>query len=131
MQVENEYLGGKKSKVWTYIIGLIVLIVAVIGANFAWSNPTLAREGGRPPNYGPRVFDLSRWLENGAQRYIWIAKVRGTSRVSSIHEHQAQAQVEQLADAQRVERVEFRRGHVERSSTTTGMTRSVRFAYSS
>lgn len=44
MQVENEYLGGKKSKVWTYILVLVVLIVAVIGANFAWSNPALARE---------------------------------------------------------------------------------------
>lgn len=45
MQVENEYLGGKKSKVWTYIIVLVILVIGVIGANFAWSNPTLAREG--------------------------------------------------------------------------------------
>ena len=45
MQVENEYLGGKKSKVWTYIIVLVVLVIGVIGANFAWSNPALAREG--------------------------------------------------------------------------------------
>ncbi len=45
MPVETEYLGGKKAKVWTYIILLLVLVGAVLAANFAWSNPQLAREG--------------------------------------------------------------------------------------
>lgn len=44
-QVENEYLGGKKSKIWTYIILLAVLVGGVLLANFAWSNPELARRG--------------------------------------------------------------------------------------
>jgi hypothetical protein len=44
-QVENEYLGGKKSKVWTYIILLVVLVGGVLLANFVWSNPELARRG--------------------------------------------------------------------------------------
>ncbi|HTE51377.1 MAG TPA: hypothetical protein VK698_10970 [Kofleriaceae bacterium] len=53
-QAENEYLGGKKSKVWTYIILLVFLIVAVVVANFAWTNPEAARTGlhsiaGLPP----------------------------------------------------------------------------------
>ncbi|HWM85886.1 MAG TPA: hypothetical protein VNO33_08605 [Kofleriaceae bacterium] len=53
-QVENEYLGGRKSKVWTYIILLVLLIVGVVIANFAWSNPEMARSGvtsllGLPP----------------------------------------------------------------------------------
>jgi hypothetical protein len=45
MQPENEYLGGKKSKVWSYIILLGVLIAGVLVANFVWSNPELARSG--------------------------------------------------------------------------------------
>jgi hypothetical protein len=44
-QGETEYLGGKKSKVWTYIILLVVLVVGVILANFAWTNPEMARSG--------------------------------------------------------------------------------------
>jgi hypothetical protein len=44
-QVETEYLGSKKSKVWTYIILLVVLIAGVLIANFAWSNPEMARTG--------------------------------------------------------------------------------------
>ncbi len=45
MEVEREYLGGKRSKVWTYMILFGVLIVAVIVANFALSNPDLAKNG--------------------------------------------------------------------------------------
>ncbi|HEU5059848.1 MAG TPA: hypothetical protein VFU21_25130 [Kofleriaceae bacterium] len=45
MQPENEYLGGKKAKLWTYIILLGVLIAGVLVVNFAWKNPELAETG--------------------------------------------------------------------------------------
>ncbi len=53
-QAETEYLGGKKAKVWTYLILLVVLVVGVLIANLAWSNPELAQSGassllGLPP----------------------------------------------------------------------------------
>jgi hypothetical protein len=45
MQPENEYLGGKKAKLWTYIILLAVLIAGVLVVNFALKNPELAETG--------------------------------------------------------------------------------------
>ncbi len=45
MRVENEYMGGKKAKLWTYIILLGVLILGVVIVNFAWKNPKLAESG--------------------------------------------------------------------------------------
>jgi hypothetical protein len=45
MQVENEYMGGKKAKLWTYIILLGVLIAGVVVVNFALKNPELAESG--------------------------------------------------------------------------------------
>ncbi len=45
MQVENEYMGGKKAKLWTYIILLGVLVLGVVVVNFAWKNPKLAESG--------------------------------------------------------------------------------------
>jgi len=45
MQVENEYMGGKKSKVWTYIILLGVLVLGVVLLNFVWKSPELAKTG--------------------------------------------------------------------------------------
>jgi hypothetical protein len=45
MQVENEYMGGRKAKLWTYIILLGVLVLGVIVFNFAWKNPELAESG--------------------------------------------------------------------------------------
>jgi hypothetical protein len=45
VQVENEYLGGKKAKLWTYIILLGVLVLGVVVVNFAWKNPELAESG--------------------------------------------------------------------------------------
>ena len=45
MQVENEYMGGRKAKLWTYIILLGVLIAGVLVVNFAWKNPELAETG--------------------------------------------------------------------------------------
>jgi hypothetical protein len=42
---ETEYMGGRKSKVWTYLILAGVLIVGVVVANFALSNPETAQTG--------------------------------------------------------------------------------------
>lgn len=45
MSVEKEFMGGRKSKMWTYLIFLGVLIVGALIANLAFSNPTMAKEG--------------------------------------------------------------------------------------
>lgn len=42
--VEQEFLGGSKAKVWTYLILAGLLLVALIIANFAWENPEDARQ---------------------------------------------------------------------------------------
>jgi hypothetical protein len=42
---ERQFMGGQKSKVWTYLILMVVLIAIVILINVEWKNPTLAREG--------------------------------------------------------------------------------------
>jgi hypothetical protein len=42
---ETEYMGGSKAKVWTYLILAGVLIVGVVVANFAISNPETAQSG--------------------------------------------------------------------------------------
>jgi hypothetical protein len=36
---EKEYMGGKKAKVWTYLILAAVLLIGLVIANFAWENP--------------------------------------------------------------------------------------------
>ncbi len=45
MSAEKEYMGGRKSKMWTYFIFLGVLIIGALVANLVFSNPTVAREG--------------------------------------------------------------------------------------
>lgn len=42
---EREFMGGQKSKMWTYLILMVVLIAIVIVVNLVWKNPTAAREG--------------------------------------------------------------------------------------
>lgn len=47
-------MGGNKAKMWTYLILAVVLILGIVVANFALSNPELARNGmdafmGMPP----------------------------------------------------------------------------------
>lgn len=45
VEAEREYMGGKRSKMWTYLILLVVLVLGVIVANFAFSNPEIAKNG--------------------------------------------------------------------------------------
>lgn len=45
MRVENEYMGGKKAKLWTYIILLLLLVVGVVVFNLVIKKPELARTG--------------------------------------------------------------------------------------
>jgi len=53
-------MGGSRAKMWTYLIFAVVLIVGIVVANFALSNPDLARNGmdaflGMPPWAFPLV----------------------------------------------------------------------------
>ncbi|KIG15316.1 hypothetical protein DB30_05743 [Enhygromyxa salina] len=41
--VEEEYMGGSKARVWTYVILAGLLLVGLLVANFAWENPEDAR----------------------------------------------------------------------------------------
>lgn len=41
--VEQEYMGGSKARVWTYVILAGLLLVALLVANFVWENPSDAR----------------------------------------------------------------------------------------
>lgn len=38
-------MGGQKSKMWTYLILMALLIAIVIVINLVWKNPTAAKEG--------------------------------------------------------------------------------------
>jgi hypothetical protein len=40
---ETEYLGGRKAKIWTYLILGLVLVACVVAANFAITHPETAR----------------------------------------------------------------------------------------
>jgi hypothetical protein len=58
--MEREYMGTGKAKVWTYLILGVVLVIAIVVANFAIANPTVAREGveafmGLPPWAFPAI----------------------------------------------------------------------------
>lgn len=53
-------MGTGKAKVWTYLILGVVLVIAIVVANFAIANPTVAREGveafmGLPPWAFPAI----------------------------------------------------------------------------
>jgi len=45
MAEERQFMGTGKSKMWTYLIMLAVLIIGALVANLALSNPTIAKEG--------------------------------------------------------------------------------------
>lgn len=42
---ERQFLGGEKSKIWTYLILMVLLVVIAIVVNVVWNNPTRATEG--------------------------------------------------------------------------------------
>ncbi len=42
---EREFMGGQKSRMWTYLILMGLLIGIVIVVNVVWKNPTAARDG--------------------------------------------------------------------------------------
>jgi hypothetical protein len=44
-QPETEFMGGRKAKIWTYLILGLVLVVAILVFSFALSNPELAKSG--------------------------------------------------------------------------------------
>lgn len=43
--VEREFMGKGRSRVWTYLILMILLVAIVVVINLVWNNPTGAREG--------------------------------------------------------------------------------------
>jgi hypothetical protein len=45
MEPERQFMGGSRAKMWTYLILFGVLIVGILVANFALSNPDLAKNG--------------------------------------------------------------------------------------
>jgi hypothetical protein len=42
---EREFMGGRKSKLWTYLILMVVLVVIAIVVNLTFNNPTMMKEG--------------------------------------------------------------------------------------
>jgi hypothetical protein len=45
VEPERQFMGGQKSKMWTYLILMVVLVSIVILVNVVWKNPTIAEEG--------------------------------------------------------------------------------------
>ena len=43
--VERGFMGKSRSKVWTYLILMMVLVTLVIVVNVVWKNPTAASDG--------------------------------------------------------------------------------------
>ncbi len=42
---ERQFMGGQKSRMWTYLILMAVLIGIVIIVNLVWKNPAMAQDG--------------------------------------------------------------------------------------
>jgi hypothetical protein len=42
---ERQFMGGQKSKMWTYLILMFLLVAIVIVINLVWKNPTAAKDG--------------------------------------------------------------------------------------
>lgn len=43
--VEREFMGKGRSKVWTYLIMMILLVIIAVVVNVVWNDPTSARNG--------------------------------------------------------------------------------------
>jgi hypothetical protein len=55
MYAENQYLGRRKSRLWTYMIAAFGLVVGAVAINLAIANPELAQKGIET------FFGLPRW----------------------------------------------------------------------
>jgi hypothetical protein len=42
VEPERQFMGGQRSKIWTYLIGMAVLITIVLVINLVWKDPTAA-----------------------------------------------------------------------------------------
>jgi hypothetical protein len=42
---EREFMGGRKSKLWTYLILMMLLVVGAIVFNLVFNNPAMAKQG--------------------------------------------------------------------------------------
>ena len=42
---EREFMGGRKSKLWTYLILMVLLVVVAIVVNLTVNNPTMMKDG--------------------------------------------------------------------------------------
>ena len=54
--IENEYMGGRKAKLWTYMILMIVLVLGAVVVNLVIKDPELAKQGVRS------FLGLPRWV---------------------------------------------------------------------
>ena len=43
--VEREFMGKGRSRIWTYLILMIVLVAIVVAINLVWKSPEAARDG--------------------------------------------------------------------------------------
>jgi hypothetical protein len=44
-QPERQFLGGEKSRIWTYLILMVLLVAIVVVINIVWKNPEGASHG--------------------------------------------------------------------------------------
>ena len=45
MYAENEYMGRRKARLWTYMIAALAFVIGALAVNFALTNPELAEKG--------------------------------------------------------------------------------------
>jgi hypothetical protein len=43
--VEREFMGKGRSKIWTYLILMVLFVALIVVVNVVWKDPTSAREG--------------------------------------------------------------------------------------
>lgn len=43
--VEKEFMGKGRSKVWTYLIFMVLLVIVAVVVNVVWNDPARARDG--------------------------------------------------------------------------------------
>lgn len=45
MSEEREFMGGRKSKMWTYLILMLLLVIGALVFNLVFNDPTMAKNG--------------------------------------------------------------------------------------